>query len=156
MVPRTMTVGTWVVSTTGTITTALIMAAAISAAVATVATVATTDRAPRIGSRWRRVFRFRLSRKPERSRECGARQIARVQRRSGSRAQRKPMRVRMTRSRPTADDPREHRSLTSGETYFVIGVNDSDYRVVDDLGEPILFPKTRRSPPRSTADSMSR
>lgn len=52
------------------------------------------------------------------------------------------MRVKMTRARPTADDPREHSSLSSGETYFVIGVNESDYRLVDDLGEPILFPKT--------------
>jgi len=52
------------------------------------------------------------------------------------------MRVRMTQARPTADDAREHRSLTSGEMYFVIGVDDSNYRVVDDFGEPVLFPKT--------------
>jgi hypothetical protein len=51
------------------------------------------------------------------------------------------MRIRMTQARPTADDPREHRTLSTGEIYFVIGANDSDYRVVDDLGEPVLFPK---------------
>ena len=52
------------------------------------------------------------------------------------------MRVVMTGARPTEEDPREHQALTKGERYFVIGVSNHNYRVVDDAGEPILFPKT--------------
>jgi len=51
------------------------------------------------------------------------------------------MRVKMTTARPTSSDPRTHRSLTPGELYFVIGINHVEYRVIDDRGEPILFPK---------------
>ncbi len=35
----------------------------------------------------------------------------------------------------------EHSGLTQGRTYVVVGVDDQHYRVMDDAGEPILFPK---------------
>jgi hypothetical protein len=38
-------------------------------------------------------------------------------------------------------DGRAHRGVTALEAYFVIGVNQEEFRVVDDKGEPILYPK---------------
>ena len=32
-------------------------------------------------------------------------------------------------------------SLTSGQEYFVIGLDHESFRIVDNKGEPILFPK---------------
>jgi len=52
------------------------------------------------------------------------------------------MRVRVRadyKSRIT--DGRWHQGITPLEDYFVIGVNLDEYRVVDDKGEPILYPK---------------
>jgi hypothetical protein len=51
------------------------------------------------------------------------------------------MRVRMIGAAPTPEDPRLHRTLTAGDTYVVIGVERDDYRVINDAGEPVLFPK---------------
>jgi hypothetical protein len=38
-------------------------------------------------------------------------------------------------------DERLHTGITSGEEYYVIAINHEEYRVVDDGGEPILYPK---------------
>src|SRR5690349_437168 len=38
-------------------------------------------------------------------------------------------------------DGRLHQGLSALEEYFVIGVDSSDYRLIDDGGEPILYPK---------------
>ena len=38
-------------------------------------------------------------------------------------------------------DGRLHQGLSPLEEYFVIGIDWSDYRVIDDEGEPMLYPK---------------
>jgi len=38
-------------------------------------------------------------------------------------------------------DEFDHQHLTPKKIYEVIGINYEDYRVVDDIGEPILYPK---------------
>lgn len=38
-------------------------------------------------------------------------------------------------------DEADHRSLTASKEYAVVGFDDAYYRVVDDRGEPILFPE---------------
>jgi hypothetical protein len=38
-------------------------------------------------------------------------------------------------------DGRLHQGITAGEEYFVIGLNQVELRIVDDNGEPILYPK---------------
>jgi hypothetical protein len=38
-------------------------------------------------------------------------------------------------------DEREHQNLAPGRVYEVIGLDDENYRVVNDAGEPILYPK---------------
>jgi hypothetical protein len=38
-------------------------------------------------------------------------------------------------------DGRLHQGITAGEDYFVIGLNNVELRVVDDNGEPVLYPK---------------
>lgn len=47
------------------------------------------------------------------------------------------MKVRYEHPKPGHD----WRSLTLGKEYLVIGLNDEDYRVVNDFNEPILYPK---------------
>jgi hypothetical protein len=38
-------------------------------------------------------------------------------------------------------DGRLHQGLSALEEYFVIGIDSTDYRLIDDGGEPILYPK---------------
>jgi hypothetical protein len=38
-------------------------------------------------------------------------------------------------------DDRDHAALTPGKTYVVIGLCDSMFRIVNDEGEPILYPR---------------
>jgi hypothetical protein len=38
-------------------------------------------------------------------------------------------------------DGRLHAGITATEDYFVIGIGEQDFRIVDDAGEPILYPK---------------
>ena len=67
--------------------------------------------------------------------------VRRRRRREGGRGLGPQKQVKMTEARPTEEDPREHRTLAKGGSYFVLGVNNYDYRVVDDVREPGLFPK---------------
>lgn len=43
--------------------------------------------------------------------------------------------------RSLVTDGRLHQGITPSELYYVIGVDEEDYRVIDDQGEPILYPK---------------
>lgn len=38
-------------------------------------------------------------------------------------------------------DGRKHQGVWPGETYFVLEVTHDEYRVVDNKGEPVLYPK---------------
>jgi hypothetical protein len=38
-------------------------------------------------------------------------------------------------------DEYEHQSLSPGKEYFVLQINNLDFRVLDDQREPILYPK---------------
>jgi|WetSurMetagenome_2_1015567.scaffolds.fasta_scaffold264314_2 hypothetical protein len=52
------------------------------------------------------------------------------------------MRVRVRRDfRSRVRDGRLHAGITPLEEYFVIGIGQEDFRIVDDAGEPILYPK---------------
>ncbi len=52
------------------------------------------------------------------------------------------MRVRVRRDFKTRiRDGRLHTGITPAEEYFVIEINQEEFRVVDDGGEPILYPK---------------
>ena len=41
---------------------------------------------------------------------------------------------------PIAPDGRHHWSLTVGHAYSVLGIECDEYRLLDDTGEPLLFP----------------
>lgn len=52
------------------------------------------------------------------------------------------MRIRARRNfRELAKDGLEHQGLVPGAEYYVLGADDEYYRVVDNDGEPILYPK---------------
>lgn len=52
------------------------------------------------------------------------------------------MRVRVRRDfKARIRDGRLHTGITPVEEYFVIGIGQQDFRIVDDAGEPILYPK---------------
>jgi hypothetical protein len=38
-------------------------------------------------------------------------------------------------------DGRLHQNVTPGEEYFVLGIDRDDFRVINDSGDPILYPK---------------
>jgi len=43
--------------------------------------------------------------------------------------------------RNSVQDERTHRGITPLEDYYVIEINQHEFRVIDDKGEPILYPK---------------
>ena len=52
------------------------------------------------------------------------------------------MRVRVrTDFKARIRDGRLHAGISPFEEYFAIEVNHEEYRIIDDLGEPILYPK---------------
>jgi hypothetical protein len=52
------------------------------------------------------------------------------------------MRLRVRRDfKARIRDGRLHAGISPSEEYFAIEVNHEEYRIIDDLGEPILYPK---------------
>lgn len=39
-------------------------------------------------------------------------------------------------------DNRDHQHLKEDSEYTVIGIDDENFRIINDIGEPVLYPKT--------------
>lgn len=52
------------------------------------------------------------------------------------------MRIRAKQGfRKLVTDEREHQSITDNNEYLVLAIDNDDYRILDDAGMPLLYPK---------------